>query len=385
MLQFVLAVSALTALPASAVAGIEPTATDRSAFATGQLMQREIDVFQNPGICGIVLERSRCVADFPAPPPGADTQARAFAAFALSGDLDLYDQKWGDANATLVPEAAWKTNPRNAWLEDAGIVSILGRWPRNPITDLFDGASLDDLARRAATAGPYATLIPSAYSEAALRAKPGEEQLTLDQVASLRDVLLPELDALFPTAPYPAPRLVDGVWGDVRLGIYASTAQELFDSPIGLSEPASRNFVALFLDRLSDLSGTAEKPVVARLRAQIMQPFSDPRVNDSQIQAFRKDLQDVVDTLIATWPTARKQTFLLGLLTAQAAYNAAVLKDKKSDAQFRGAVATLPLPPGAGPSAGDDFRAMGGAANGDWRAVGAAATRATLDLLHGGP
>ena len=84
------------------------------------------------------------------------------------------------------------------------------------------------------------------------------------------------------------------------------------------------------------------------------------------------------------WPGEERKALLLGMLTAQLAYNAAVLKDAGFDATYRGVVAQLSSRTAMPESMRADIAALKAipfaSGGGSWKDINEAATRATLDL-----
>lgn len=98
-----------------------------------------------------------------------------------------------------------------------------------------------------------------------------------------------------------------------------------------------------------------------------------------------KSLREPLTNAISTkWPLTRRQAFLIGSLTAQVAYNAAVLKDPRSDAGFREVLASVPAYAGMSSRVQVDLKALGDVSyatkGGDWSAINATASRAVIDM-----
>ena len=165
-----------------------------------------------------------------------------------------------------------------------------------------------------------------------------------------------------------------------ELGIYQSTLEELVDNPLALSRPESRAFglfVAHQLQTINDsyATGASFSTIVATLSGVI--PSDEIDIDRS----LRKPLTNAIST---KWPLARRQAFLFGMLTAQVAYNAAVLKDPSSDTSFREALASLPAYAGMSSRVQADLKALRdvsyAAKGGDWSPINAAASRAVIDM-----
>jgi hypothetical protein len=181
-----------------------------------------------------------------------------------------------------------------------------------------------------------------------------------------------------PNAAYPNASFVDGIKGDVQLGVYVSTLQELVDNPLALSRPESRAFGIIVTHKLQAINdtyatGASFSIVTAALAGQIP--------DENGLDALRQSLAHSVST---KWPLARRQAFLFGAVIAQVAYNAAVLRDPQIDASSRGALSHFPEYNGMSPGVHADVQALRripyATNGGDWGAINAAASRAATDI-----
>jgi hypothetical protein len=338
-----------------------PSPPDLTAFDQGQAFERLFQDHLMPGICGIVLERPRCVADFQTVQElrGPDPTDGAMQAWLSSGDLTLAVKSW---NGTYIPDATWTEHPDFAWWSTAGQAFLVASLPVNAATSEYASHFADLLAShdRAAPAGFGGVL--------AATGTPFDRLRPLQ--AALASAIL--------TAPYPTPLMHIGVRGDVQLGIYVSTLQELLDNPIGLSRPESRAFGLAVVRTLQDVSdrynsGLSFSVVADALRGDIPEgPETD---------ALRESLSAGISTKA---PLAERQAFVIGALTAQLAYNAAVLRDARIDAGFRGALASIPAYGGMSSQVRTDLEALKKiptvANGGGWDAINTAASRATAEM-----
>jgi hypothetical protein len=190
------------------------------------------------------------------------------------------------------------------------------------------------------------------------------------------------LQQIFPVAPYPDPSFAGGAAGFAQLGVYLSTLQQLVDNPPTLSQPASRAFAAAVLARLQSLhTEFSDGLTVAQLQSAVNQPIvlDEKWINKTWRQPLS---QSIVN---AKWPQQPRMALLTGLLLCQVAYNAAVLKDAKSDAEFRGAIATLASTEDLNAKTRADIVAMQriphASKGGQWEDINSAATRAVLDVV----
>lgn len=314
-----------------------------------------------PGTCGIVLERPQCNADFRTiqAMQGPDPTDAAMTAWLATGALA---DAVKDANGTYVPDRAWTTNPDFAWWYSAGLVSIAAGMPQNEGTTEYLAHFQDVMAS-------HDGLAPVEYKGLILASGTPFARLQPLQAALLRTI---------PAAPYPALELHAGAKGDVQLGIYESTLQELLDNPLALSRPESRAFGLLVvrqLQAINDAYGTGASLAV------VSKPLSGDIPDTAGINAMRDALSRAVST---KWPLARRQAYVLGAFTAQVAYNAAVLQDPAADAMFRGAGASLGYD-GMSPVVAADLQVLRRIPNaregGDWKAINAAGSRAVVDMI----
>jgi hypothetical protein len=358
--MFAVVAVAIGALIAAASAD-SPSPQQLTAFNQGQAYQRLFQDHVMPGTCGIVLERPRCIADFEAVRAmrGPDPTDAAMQTWLASGDLSLAVKDW---NGIYVPEKAWAASPAFAWWYTAGEVSIAASLPVNAGTTQYVSQIPDLLiAHNSAIPPNFQGLVPA-------------NGTPFDRLRPLQDAL----SKVFPTSPYPDPSLVDGVRGDAQLGVYASTLQELVDNPLALSRPESRAFGLIVVNRLQAIDDAYKTGAsLAVVSAALVGNIPD----EPNIEPLRDALSKSIST---TWPSSRRQAYIMGALTAQVAYNAAVLRDPRWDTGFRNALFSLPPYDGMSAQVHADLLALkaipaignGGA----WDAINAAASKATDDM-----
>ncbi len=354
-------------LPWSAIGAAAPPAAALSAYNVGQSYARFVQDVTMPGTCGIALERERCNADFRAVRQwrGSDPTDASYSKWLADGGISLHPSDW---NGSYVPEKGWSEDALFAWWYTAGVISIAIRQPRMEATSEYLAHYVTDLSLHpAASPEGFRGLLLSSGS-------PFERAQPLQQA----------LDAAVPPAPYPAPSFGPGLIGAAQLGAYVSTLQQLVDNPLALSRPDSRAFAAIVLAELDRRhrefsDGLSVGGLQAEAGADIP---SDPAQLDT---LWRKPLTtQVVNT---KWPDGPRKAILLGLLVAQVAYNAAVLRDSTADAGFRGAIAHLSPPAGMSQDMKSALAALQAipyaARGGSWDQINKAATRATLEIIAG--
>jgi hypothetical protein len=338
----VLVTAACALFLASAARGatIEPTAADRAAFSAGMAMQQAINVFQNPRTCAIVLLRGGCKNAFmalaslaPSGPAEQSLTSSAFTRFASQGDIDLFDQKWSDANAVVIPEIAWKRDALATWLKTAGVILESSYNPQGELLHLMEMPMYAGLALHASAAGPYGSLIPSAIQRRARLSlnsskvgplKTNTLGITLTDGDVLAARLLPVLKGLFPAESQPVVSVGQGLRGDMQIGVFVSTANEMFESPLLFLEPQSRAFFHDACVALATIQTSAAKASRARILGQKFLSLDSP----TAWKAAFGDWQTLAESTGRDLPKPRKDAFIFGLMAAQAAYNAAFLREK---------------------------------------------------------
>jgi hypothetical protein len=315
-----------------------------------------------PATCSIVLERPRCNADFQTIHAlrGADPNDAAMAAWLATGNLSQAPKGW---NGIYVPDSSWEQNPEFAWWYTAGQVSIATSLPENEATTAYIAHLPDAIVAHAGS------LPPEFQGHVASSGSPFERLQQLQE-------------ALLKTAPvvaYPDASLAEGTKGDAQLGIFLSTLQELIDNPLALSRPESRAFGLIVVDRLQAINDSYAVGVsFSAVKSALSGAIPDVAGTD----ALRQSLSHA---LSGKWPLARREAFLLGTLTAQVAYNAAVLREPQFDAEFRGAMSGFTPYAGMSPSVHADIEALRSipyATNGgEWSAINAAASREVTDMV----
>lgn len=360
---WVVALALLLPSRVMASAGSQPPSSDNlHAFALGQSYVRSFEDYLEPGSCGIVLERQRCRDDFAAirqfaGPRKMDDEVTAWL---RHGDVD---QRVTDWDGLYIPDDTWKNDPTFAWWYTAGALSIAANMPKNDGTSPFLSSIEDVLAAHDSAA-------PTGFSNAM-----GTNGSPFDKAKGLLDLL----DAAIPPVPYPAVSDAAGATGEAQLGVLNSTALELFDNPLALSRPESRAFALAVIDKDEALD----------------RKFGGSYSFDTLRRALRGDIPEdngTIDSLLrqpwVAWvsdlknATSDRDAFLLGDLTAQAAYNAAVLKDKNADSTYlRGAIAQIKPYEGMTSAALTAVGAMQNVPYGVWGEINPSATAATLAII----
>ena len=346
--------------PASADGG--PSPSDLHAYSIGQSYVRSFQDYLEPGTCGIVLERPRCLADFASVQEfvGARKMDVEVAKWLQDGDLQNRVLDW---EGVEIPDATWQKDPAFGWWYTAGALSIAVDMPKNDATSKFVTSIVDVLA---------------AHDDAAptqFKGMVGNGDSPVARTKSLVD----GLNAAVPQTEFPAVLLATGETGDAQLGVFSSTLTELVDNPMALSRPETRAFALAVVDQLE------------RLDRKVGGSFSFDGLRNSlrgDIPMDSASLDLEFRQPLSAWPPKMNPpsreliALYFGTATAQAAYNAAILKDKNADESYlRGFISQTP------PYAGMSTEAMAAVAKmqndpyGDWSKVNGDASAATLAII----
>lgn len=338
-------------------ATITPTSQDRQTFEGGVRQQEAINIFSDPRGCGIVLMRRYCkealtafVGDL-AIIPGVEK-------FVATGDFDAYDKKWSDANAVGFTDAEWSGNPRKTWLRAAGAMYAAYYAPNWDAYSMMQVLVYRQLVHFAGSAAPYDALL------SATDIKAGPNGVDVQGPARISKYFVPALGMVFVPEAEPAFILNPGPTLEARLGVYASTAQEMFESPVVFLAPSSRAFLNELATRLGD----------AKLGQQFLSAS-----NPEEWRAAIGDFQNLESGAIKALAGERQEAFLFGMCAAQAAYNAAVLRERTAAEQQ---LAVLQRTSAAVPARVAAKLTAVLAARGEWHDLNNAATALTLEIMQ---
>jgi hypothetical protein len=336
---------------------ITPTTEDRQAFELGVRQQQAIDIFWDPRGCGVVLMRPYCKNALVAL-IGNLSVVPGLAQFADTGNSDFYDKKWTDANTIGFTDDQWKTNPRATWLRAAGAMyaaSFVPNWDQYSMMQIL---TYRDLVLYAGSASPYGSLLSDQDVKA------GGSGVSVDGPSRISKYFAPALGAIFTPEAEPALNVSSGISGDAQLGVYFSTALEMFESPMLFLSPQARAFLNELSARLGD--------------AALGQQFVTASTPDAWRTALQ-NFQALAGTKLRSLTENKKAAFLFGLTAAQAAYNAAILRDKTARDQQ---IAVLQHTSAAMPASVSAKLPAVLAAKADWHSLNAAATVLTTALME---
>lgn len=347
---------------ARGVAGPSPIAT--AAYLQGQAYERFFQDHLMAGTCGIVLERPRCLADFHTVKAlrGADPTDSAIEAWLATGN---YAQRATDWNGLSIPDKSWTTDPESSWWLTAGQISIATSMPQNDASAAYVTHAIDALTAHAETT-------PEAFRDLILSSGSPFARLAPLQAALLKAI---------PVDAYPNTSTVAGPRGDVQLGIMYATLQQLIDNPLALSRPESRAFGLGVLNKLDAIDRSyGEAGSFSAAKNMLAGQIPD----GPSIDGLRRSLAHAVSL---KWPMSRGEALLTGAVTAQVAYNAAVLRSPDDDKTFRNVLRRLPLYAGVSSNVRNDIKTLlaipPAAAGGDWNAINAAASKTVTDMFAG--
>lgn len=351
------AISLLCGAIGAASPAITPTTEDRQAFELGVRQQQAINIFWDPRGCGIVLIRPYCKGALVAL-IGNLSAVPGLAQFADTGNSDFYDKKWTDANAIGFADDQWKTNPRATWLRAAGAMYAASFVPNWDQYSMMEVLTYRDLVLYAGSASPYGSLLSNQD------VKGGGSGVSIDGPSRIAKYLAPALGAIFTPEAEPALKVSAGINGDAQLGVYYSTALEMFESPMLFLSPQARAFLNELSARLGD--ATLGRQFVAA---------STPDEWRTALQNF----QALAGTRVKLFTDNKRAAFLFGMTAAQAAYNAAILREKTARDQqitvLQNTAAVVPASVSAKLPATI-------AAKADWHALNAAATALTMAVME---
>ena len=317
-----------------------------------------------PGICGIVLERDRCRDDFATVRAfGPRRNDDAIAAWLVDGDRDTRLKDW---DGMQVSDRTWQSAPSFAWWYTVGLLSVAAQMPRTPILDSYVAAIAKTLTDHAELAPP---------SQAGIMESSDPEHGRIARLLAAANA------AIVPDGAIPSvPDSTDAA-GYARLGVMQATLSQMVDNPMVLSRAESRQFAIA---------------VVAALEA-LDRNIGGSYSFDGLRRSFRGDIpadpksvnEDLREPLVA-WASdlrvssASRDALFFGVMSAQVAYNAAILKSVDADRSFRTVLfATKPYA-GMSPeiaSALANLQRVPFAPNAPWKDINAAATALTLAIV----
>lgn len=338
------------------------SADDLSALQVGQSYVRAFQDYLMPGTCGIVLERQRCRDDFAAlqQVAGPRKMDKRVSQWLVDGDLDNRPRDW---DGFMIADITWRQNPDYAWWYTVGELLIAAKMPKIAPTADFVSSIVAELA---------------AHPDAAplrFRDLIGSGDSPFDRIKGL----LEALNAAVPASAFPTVSIAAGDRGYAQLGVLCQTLQEMIDNPLTLSRPEARLFALRVIDQIEMVDGRLDvsysfDDIRQRLRGDI--PMDRREVD----VGLRQPLTAWAVQFIQKLPAAQRDSFLLGSMTTQTAYNAAILKDKNSDAESRGFISHLKPYVGMSVAATTALGKMQSIQLGAWVDVNAAASAATLSI-----
>ncbi|HEY7994133.1 MAG TPA: hypothetical protein VID24_07985 [Candidatus Eremiobacteraceae bacterium] len=364
MLAIIVVLAALSATPAPAgpPSASPPPLSDaqRSAYERGQSYERVILANGDRKWFGIALLHPVFAADLSAFDSGKDFPAGDDA---LTGSLRLYLES-GDASA--LPAELAEVNSFDPYADKP---------PADKPDWWFTEAGMADADVRGA-AGNYALEALAAFHSAWLRDHsslgPGYRNalgLAVPDPTKLSVMdLEPRIESVFEHAdsakPFVAVTYPRGAIGLARFGVSTATISEMIDSPSLLAQPQAQAFVDSFVVEMRSVAGSSISAAqVAGFRKALV--VDDKFDHDAALDAATKAMGATLRGL----PLTDKRRFLVGLLAAQAPYNAFSLKDMNAAGQQLGALGQFDDLDAADPAVHDLRMKVATIPGGDWPSV----------------
>jgi hypothetical protein len=346
-----------TVAPSPAAAVTAPASgADAANFEQGVLAQQAVEFIADPRGCGIALLRSHCRDAFAALGQGKLASVPGLSDYLETGEVSRFPKQLGDVNAIVYPKTQWQADPRSTWLRAAGVVTLASFHPAGNTYVLMQAILLDDMADHATQAAPFAVGMPFQLLHG---------KSAVDDFGKLGDAIAGQMLQAFPAEAVPSSRTADGDAGVAQLGVLAATANEMFESPLLLFQPSSRRYlhdVSLLVGDTQDAATFLTAKSAAEWKPTI--------------ERFQQAVGDKVRSL----PEKQKAFFIVGLYSAQAAYNAAVLHETP----MRDSAANL-LQKAAASNSQNARDLAAKLTSADWHEVDVAATELTRMLMSGTP
>ncbi len=300
-----------------------PTAQQGAAYERGRSYERVVLANVDRKWYGIALFQSRFEADLDALDSGTDFPANAslsapFRAFLKSGDASKLPADLAEFNAFEPYVSDAPSDGATWWFAEAGMADVAVR------------AAGDDLAMQllASTHPIWLTdhaSLGGAYG-AALGSSPPRN--STDSVIALQAKVRTEFERAFPERAFVAIGYPKGAMGAARLGVSDATLNELTDIPSLLAQPESQAFVDDVFTRLKAYAPNASAlGYLADYRRSLV---LDPGFDHT---AAMSNAQLAIAPVIKNMSKSDQGSFFVGLLAAQAAYNAVAFRDPDAAAQ----------------------------------------------------
>jgi hypothetical protein len=183
--------------------------------------------------------------------------------------------------------------------------------------------------------------------------------------------------ALPDTLPFPHISYVKGDVGYAQVGAALEIIADLTDAHGAVARPESQAFI-----------DASFRQFEARLSKSAAKDFSQARASLTPTAAEAHDLslgayQHAMEQAIVTLPLHERRCFALGAAVQQAGHNAVLLRDERSDAQIRGAIAQLDELDGLLPRFHDLRTELVAQQPGDWGPISSIAFSMTGIIFDG--
>jgi hypothetical protein len=322
-----IAIAGAQLLVVTAVSVPPPTAEQRAAYERGRSYERVVLANVDRKWYGIALFRPRFESDLDALDSGKDFPASAgesaslvapFRSFLKSGDASKLPAGLTEFNAFEPYFSDAPSDGATWWFAEAGMADVAVRAAGDDLAmQLLASAHPLWLTDHASLGGAYGTVLGSS-----------PPRNSTDSVIALQSKVRTEFELAFPERAFVAIGYPKGPMGAARLGVSDATLNELTDIPSLLAQPESQAFVDDVFKRLK-----ARAPNASALgyladyrRSLVLNPGFDHT-------AAMSNAQLAIAPVIKSMSKSDQGSFFVGLLAAQAAYNAVAYRDPDAAAQ----------------------------------------------------
>ena len=304
-----------------------PTTEQRAAYERGRSYERVVLANVDRKWYGIVLFRPRFDADLDALDSGKDFPASAgesaslvapFRAFLKSGDASKLPAGLAEFNAFEPYFSDAPSDGATWWFAEAGMADVAVRAAGDDLAmQLLASAHPLWLTDHASLGGAYGTALGSS-----------PPRNSTDSVIALQSKVRTEFERAFPEKAFVAIGYPKGSMGAARLGVSDATLNELTDIPSLLAQPEVQAFIDDVFKRLK-----AKAPNASALG--YLADYRRSLVLDTGFDhtAALSNAQTAIAPVLKSMPKADLGSFFVGLLAAQAAYNAVAYRDPGAAAQ----------------------------------------------------
>jgi len=364
MLAIIVVLAALSATPAPvqspSVSPLSLTDAQRSAYERGQSYERVVLANMYRNWYGIVLLHPVFAADLSAFDSGKDYPAnndvltKSLRAYLDSGDASALPPELDQVNALEPYPDKPPADAREWWFVEAGMADAdvrgaAGNYALEALAAIHPGWLRDHAS------------LGGEYSRALGLDVPDPTKIS---VMDLEPKIESEFERAASAKPFVAVTYPRGPIGLARFGISTATINEMIDTPSLLAQPQAQAFVDAFVVEIRLVGGSA-------LSAAQLAGFRKALIVDSKFDhdAALDAATKTMDAVLFALPMTDRRRLLVGLLAAQAPYNAFSLKDSTAAGQQLGALGDFADLDAADPAVHDLRTKMAALPGGDWADV----------------